>query len=156
FGGGSHGAVIRFPKESGQKPVYVSVTNVLTPAQVKQRQDEENRLQQEWDATHPVEVAEREYERAKAELEAEDKKVKGFQTTLNRLKNTPEGRALSDAGKYPLNSKESRFVAVPGYSGGGVHFDVTATVDSRDRLNSLINLGGAAYVNKVLEFGDVT
>ncbi|HAM3921962.1 colicin-like bacteriocin tRNase domain-containing protein [Escherichia coli] len=156
FGGGSHEAVIRFPKESGQKPVYVSVTNVLTPAQVKQRQDEENRLQQEWDATHPVEVAEREYERAKAELEAEDKKVKGFQTTLNRLKNTPEGRALSDAGKYPLNSKESRFVAVPGYSGGGVHFDVTATVDSRDRLNSLINLGGAAYVNKVLEFGDVT
>ncbi|EGA8362305.1 colicin [Salmonella enterica subsp. enterica serovar Newport] len=156
FGGGSHEAVIRFPKESGQKPVYVSVTNVLTPVQVKQRQDEENRLQQEWDATHPVEVAEREYERAKAELEAEDKKVKGFQTTLNRLKNTPEGRALSDAGKYPLNSKESRFVAVPGYSGGGVHFDVTATVDSRDRLNSLINLGGAAYVNKVLEFGDVT
>lgn len=156
FGGGSHEAVIRFPKESGQKPVYVSVTDVLTPAQVKQRQDEEKRLQQEWDATHPVEVAEREYERAKAELEAEDKKVKGFQTTLNRLKNTPEGRALSDAGKYPLNSKESRFVAVPGYSGGGVHFDVTATVDSRDRLNSLINLGGAAYVNKVLEFGDVT
>ncbi|HCQ4576766.1 TPA: colicin [Escherichia albertii] len=156
FGGGSHEAVIRFPKESGQKPVYVSVTDVLTPAQVKQRQDEEKRLQQEWDATHPVEVAEREYERAKAELEAEDKKVKGFQTTLNRLKNTPEGRALSDAGKYPLNSKESRFVAVPGYRGGGVHFDVTATVDSRDRLNSLINLGGAAYVNKVLEFGDVT
>ncbi|MGK3702508.1 colicin-like bacteriocin tRNase domain-containing protein, partial [Escherichia coli] len=25
FGGGSHEAVIRFPKESGQKPVYVSV-----------------------------------------------------------------------------------------------------------------------------------
>lgn len=156
FGGGSHEAVIRFPKESGQKPVYVSVTDVLTPAQVKQRQDEEKRLQQEWDATHSVEVAEREYERAKAELEAEDKKVKGFQTTLNRLKNTSEGRALSDAGKYPLNSRESRFVAVPGYSGGGVHFDVTATVDSRDRLNSLINLGGAAYVNTVLEFGDVT
>ncbi len=42
FGGGSHEAVIRFPKESGQKPVYVSVTDVLTPAQVKQRQDEEN------------------------------------------------------------------------------------------------------------------
>ncbi|EST83248.1 cloacin DF13 protein, partial [Escherichia coli ECA-0157] len=53
FGGGSHEAVIRFPKESGQKPIYVSVTDVLTPAQVKQRQDEENRLQQEWNDTHP-------------------------------------------------------------------------------------------------------
>ncbi|PCR36673.1 cloacin, partial [Klebsiella pneumoniae] len=31
------------PKESGQKPVYVSVTDVLTPAQVKQRLEEEKR-----------------------------------------------------------------------------------------------------------------
>ncbi|EAO6252864.1 colicin [Salmonella enterica] len=75
FGGSSHEAVIRFPKESGQAAVYVSVTDVLTPEQVKQRQDEENRRQQEWDATHPVEVAEREYENAKAELEAEDKNI---------------------------------------------------------------------------------
>ncbi|HAK1938988.1 TPA: colicin [Salmonella enterica] len=68
FGGGSHEAIIRFPADSGQKPVYVSVTDVLTPEQVKQRQDEENRRQQEWDATHPVEVAERNYEQARAEL----------------------------------------------------------------------------------------
>ncbi|HFW5273199.1 TPA: colicin-like bacteriocin tRNase domain-containing protein [Salmonella enterica subsp. enterica serovar Bullbay] len=68
FGGSSHEAVIRFPKESGQAPVYVSVTDVLTPEQVKQRQEEENRRQQEWDATHPVEVAERNYEQARAEL----------------------------------------------------------------------------------------
>ncbi|MBF5695803.1 colicin [Escherichia coli] len=68
FGGGSHEAIIRFPADSGQKPVYVSVTDVLTPEQIKQRQDEENRRQQEWDATHPVEVAERNYEQARAEL----------------------------------------------------------------------------------------
>ncbi|QPQ49729.1 hypothetical protein I7S93_29190 (plasmid) [Klebsiella pneumoniae] len=30
-GGNSREAVIRFPKETGQKPVYVSVTDVLTP-----------------------------------------------------------------------------------------------------------------------------
>ncbi|EOL2366848.1 colicin E3/pyocin S6 family cytotoxin, partial [Escherichia coli] len=47
---------------------YVSVSDVLSPDQVKQRQDEENRRQQEWDATHPVEAAERNYERARAEL----------------------------------------------------------------------------------------
>lgn len=75
FGGNTHDVIIRFPAESGEKPVYVSVTDVLTPEQVKQRQDEENRRQQEWDATHPVEVAEREYENAKAELEAEDKNI---------------------------------------------------------------------------------
>ncbi|MCA2102077.1 colicin-like bacteriocin tRNase domain-containing protein [Escherichia coli] len=156
FGGGSHEAIIRFPADSGQKPVYVSVTDVLTPEQVKQRQDEDSRRQQEWDARHPVEVAEREYESAKAELEAENKKVQSFQATLDGLKNTPEGLALSDAGQHPLTSSESRFVAVPGYSGGGVHFDATATVDSRDRLNSLINLGATAYVNNVLELGDVS
>ncbi|EHN9682134.1 S-type pyocin domain-containing protein [Salmonella enterica subsp. enterica serovar Enteritidis] len=68
FGGGSHEAIIRFPAESGQKPVYVSVTDVQTPVQVKQRQDEDSRRQQEWDDTHPVEVAERNYEQARAEL----------------------------------------------------------------------------------------
>lgn len=75
FGGGSHEAVIRFPKESGQKPVYVSVIDVLTPAQVKQRQDEEKRLQQEWNDAHPVEVAERNYEQARAELNQSNKDV---------------------------------------------------------------------------------
>ncbi|ENI2487583.1 colicin [Escherichia coli] len=75
FGGGSHEAVIRFPKESGQKPVYVLVTDVLTPAQVKQRQDEEKRLQQEWNDAHPVEVAERNYEQARAELNQANKDV---------------------------------------------------------------------------------
>ncbi|EFQ5903938.1 hypothetical protein HZX00_005182 [Salmonella enterica] len=75
FGGNTHDVVIRFPAASGEKPVYVSVTDVLTPEQVKQLQEEENRRQQEWDATHPVEVAERRYENAKAELEAEDKNI---------------------------------------------------------------------------------
>lgn len=155
-GGNTRDAVIRFPKDSGHNAVYVSVSDVLSPDQVKQRQDEENRRQQEWDATHPVEVAEREYENARAELEAENKNVHSLQVALDGLKNTAEGLALSDAGRHPLTSSESRFVAVPGYSGGGVHFDATATVDSRDRLNSLLSLGGAAYVNNVLELGEVS
>ncbi|MFH8149080.1 colicin-like bacteriocin tRNase domain-containing protein [Klebsiella pneumoniae] len=78
-GGNSREAVIRFPKESGQKPVYVSVTDVLTPAQVKQRLEEEKRRQQAWDAAHPEEGLEREYDKAKAELDAEDKNI----ATLN-------------------------------------------------------------------------
>ncbi|MGY7632657.1 colicin E3/pyocin S6 family cytotoxin [Klebsiella pneumoniae] len=78
-GGNSREAVIRFPKESGQKPVYVSVTDVLTPAQVKQRLEEEKRRQQAWDAAHPEEGMKREYDKAKAELDAEDKNI----ATLN-------------------------------------------------------------------------
>ncbi|OVK19622.1 cloacin [Klebsiella pneumoniae] len=78
-GGNSREAVIRFPKESGQKPVYVSVTDVLTPAQVKQHLEEEKRRQQAWDAAHPEEGLKREYDKAKAELDAEDKNI----ATLN-------------------------------------------------------------------------
>ncbi|MFK8256312.1 colicin-like bacteriocin tRNase domain-containing protein [Erwinia sp. AnSW2-5] len=66
-GGNSRDAVIRFPKESGQAPVYVSVTEVLTAAQVKQRQAEENARQQEWNAAHPVEVAQQELDTANQE-----------------------------------------------------------------------------------------
>ncbi|EHW1683184.1 S-type pyocin domain-containing protein [Salmonella enterica] len=79
FGGNTRDVVIRFPAESGEKPVYVSVTDVLTPEQVKQRQDEENRRQQEWDATHPVEVAERNYQLASDELNRVNADVAGKQ-----------------------------------------------------------------------------
>ncbi len=71
-GGNSSDAVIRFPQGSGQAPVYVSVTEVLTAAQVKQRQAGENARQQAWNAAHPLEVAQQErdtanHERAAAE-----------------------------------------------------------------------------------------
>ncbi|KTG60679.1 cytotoxic family protein, partial [Klebsiella pneumoniae] len=49
-----------------------------TPAQVKQRLEEEKRRQQAWDAAHP-EGLKREYDKAKAELDAEDKNI----ATLN-------------------------------------------------------------------------
>lgn len=82
-GGNSHEAVIRFPKETGQKPVYVSVTDVLTPAQVKQRQEEEKRRQQAWDAAHPEEGLKREYDKAKAELDAEDRNIKSLRDKID-------------------------------------------------------------------------
>ena len=45
---------------------------------------------------------------------------------------------------------------MPGYSGGGVHFEATATIDNRQQLEQLINLGGLAYINNVLQWGEVT
>ncbi|ENL4830272.1 colicin [Salmonella enterica subsp. enterica serovar Teko] len=101
FGGSSHEAVIRFPKESGQAPVYVSVTDVLTPEQVKQRQEEEKQRQQEWDSMHPVEVAEREYENAKAELDAEDKNIASLNGRIASTESAIPGAeaAIQDADK---------------------------------------------------------
>lgn len=155
-GGSSHDAVIRFPKKSGQKPVYVSVTDVLTPAQVKQRQEEENHRQQAWDATHPVEVAEREYKNAKAELDAENKNIRARQAELAKLKNTPEGLTLRDTKAHPLISKERKFVSVIGYSGGGATFDAEAIIDNQEKLGQLIKFGGTGYVTNILQFGKVT
>ncbi|EAR6896981.1 colicin [Salmonella enterica] len=101
FGGNTHDVVIRFPAESGEKPVYVSVVDVLTPEQVKQRQDEENRRQQEWDSMHPVEVAEREYENAKAELDAEDKNIVSLNGRIASTESAIPGAeaAIQDADK---------------------------------------------------------
>ena len=155
-GGNSREAVIRFPKETGQKPVYVSVADVLTPAQVKQRQEEEKRRQQEWDATHPIEVAEREVAEAAKALSQAQSNVNQKQTTLGNLKNTAEGLALGDAKAHPITSTTAKSISVPSYSGGGVKFNATATIDSRERLDQLLKLGGLAYINNVLKWGEVT
>ncbi|TSG61063.1 colicin, partial [Salmonella enterica subsp. enterica serovar Mbandaka] len=66
-GGNSRDAVIRFPMHRGHNAVYISESGGLSPDRVKQRQDEENRRQQEWEATHPVEAAARNYEQSRAE-----------------------------------------------------------------------------------------
>lgn len=100
-GSHSHDAIIRFPKESGQAPVYVSVTDVLTPAQIKERQEDEKRRQQEWDAAHPVEVLEREYEKAKAELAAEEDNITTLRARLGTLKKSPAGLALDSPELHP-------------------------------------------------------
>ncbi|HGH2865839.1 TPA: colicin-like bacteriocin tRNase domain-containing protein [Salmonella enterica subsp. enterica serovar Typhimurium] len=108
FGASSHEAVIRFPKESGQAPVYVSVTDVLTPEQVKQRQEEESRRQQEWDAVHPVEVAERNYRLASDELNRANADVADKQERQARAGQTVAVRKgeLDAANKTFANAKE--------------------------------------------------
>lgn len=130
-GGSSHDAVIRFPKESRQKPVYVSVTDVLTPGQLKQRQEEENRRQQAWDAMHPVEVAEREYKNAKAELDAEDVNIRNLRSGLDKLKNSPEGLVLASPEQHHYSQQ---------YAGTfGRH---TFAVETREDLDILLGEEG--------------
>lgn len=155
-GGNTHDAIIHFPPESKTGPIYVSVVDVLTPEQVKKRQAEENRRQQEWDATHPIEVAEREVAEAAKALSQAQSNVNQKQTMLGNLKNTAEGLALGDAKAHPITSTTAKSISVPSYSGGGVKFNATATIDSRERLDQLLKLGGLAYINNVLKWGEVT
>ncbi|HAU4332863.1 TPA: colicin [Citrobacter freundii] len=155
-GGNTHDAIIHFPPESKTGSIYVSVVDVLTPEQVKKRQAEENRRQQEWDATHPIEVAEREVAEAAKALSQAQSNVNQKQTTLGNLKNTAEGLALGDAKAHPITSTTAKSISVPSYSGGGVKFNATATIDSRERLDQLLKLGGLAYINNVLKWGEVT
>lgn len=58
---GSHtyDVIVHFPKESQLAPVYLSLIQILTSAQAKAQQEKENQRQREWEATHPIEVAEK-------------------------------------------------------------------------------------------------
>lgn len=57
-GGNTVDAFVHF--ESGNHaPIYVAMTKILTPAEIKSMQDEITRRQKQWDATHPVEAANR-------------------------------------------------------------------------------------------------
>lgn len=155
-GGNTHDAIIHFPPDSKTGPIYVSVVDVLTAEQVKQRQEAENLRQKEWDATHPIEVAEREVDKAVKALSQAQSNVNQKQTALGDLKNTAEGLALSDAKAHPITSTTAKSISVPSYSGGGVNFNATATIDTPEHLDQLLRVGGLAYINNVLKWGEVT
>ncbi|EPS8495011.1 colicin-like bacteriocin tRNase domain-containing protein, partial [Yersinia enterocolitica] len=93
-GGNSHEAIIRFPKESGQEPIYVSVTHPLTPGQLKQRQEEENRLQQAWNNAHPVRAAREVEYLAGVALDSARQAETRLREAVELLKNTPTGLTL--------------------------------------------------------------
>ncbi|HEY3985128.1 colicin-like bacteriocin tRNase domain-containing protein [Cedecea sp.] len=149
-------AIVVFPSGSNTSPVYISATPVLTKKQIAELQAEFKRRVAQWDAGHPVEVAERRAFEAGEALKLAQKNVNQKQATLNALKASPEGLALADASKHPISLKEAKFAAIPGYSGGGVHFETTATIENRQQLDQLMTLGALKYLNNVLQWGEVT
>lgn len=155
-GGHTHDAIVYFPPEAKTDPVYISVTPVLTERQIKELQKEYQKRQAQWDARHPVEVAERQVFEADETLKREQGDVNLKQVALDRVNNTPEGLTLANPAAHPITSTSQQFLAVTGYSGGGVHFEATATIDNKQQLDQLINLGGMAYVKNVLQWGDAT
>jgi filamentous hemagglutinin len=75
---------------------------------------------------------------------------------LNSARQHPDTLSLFNVGAYPITSSSSRFVSVPGYSGGGAHYDASALIDNQAHLDRLLQEGGRAFVNNVLQWGDVS
>lgn len=63
---------MHFPGNKSE-PIYVSMTEVISKEDIIWQQEEEKVFQLEWDARHPLEVAEREYQAAIDALESEKK-----------------------------------------------------------------------------------
>lgn len=84
-GSETHDVIVRFPSGDKQKPVYISVTKVLTPEELKKRQQEEQRRQKLWDEAYPVEALQRKLDAAKKALASADADIKSKKNKLSKL-----------------------------------------------------------------------
>lgn len=82
---GTRDAIVRFPAGSNAQPVYVSVTDILSAAELAKRAALEKQRHTEWDASHPLEVAQREYDAALKELQQADQGIGALQTEIAKL-----------------------------------------------------------------------
>lgn len=149
-GGNSHEAIIRFPKESGQEPIYVSVTRPLTPEQVKQRQEEENRLQQAWNDAHPVEAAREKEYLAGVALDYTNQETTRRREAVIHLKNTPEGLTLSNPELHPHTFIRPHRRIVSGAYDYALS-PTTLVINTFSTLGRLIDGGPEALYNKPTE-----
>lgn len=108
-------------------------------------------------------MAERRVQEARQRLEQTINNRSKTENQLNASKHAldsarqhPDTLSLFDAAAHPITSSSSRFVSVPVYSGGGVHFDASALIDNEAHLERLLREGGRAFVNNVLQWRDVT
>ncbi|WGE30936.1 colicin-like bacteriocin tRNase domain-containing protein (plasmid) [Edwardsiella tarda] len=141
-GGNTHDAVIRFPDNSNVKPVYVSVSDVLTPEQVKQREEEERRRQQMWNASYPLEAAKHDLAIANDELRRAGDNVTSQQRELERVRNEPDVKSWNDPSKYPIVSEGTVPFKTSYYSGTIRTVGQINTIQDRDKL---ISQGAQAF-----------
>ena len=141
----SHDAIVRFPGNKAS-PVYISITEVLSESEAREQKEEEIRRQQAWDATHPVEVAEREHIAASTAFDAADATWQGHQKRLNDLKASPEGRALADPEKYPIKTTSQHKIYVrEEMFRGQIAVTTEATIDNKAKLDYLLANNRLAY-----------
>ncbi|OCQ53457.1 Colicin-E3 [Photorhabdus australis subsp. thailandensis] len=132
-------AIVHFPVGSNAEPVYVSVTTVLKPEEVKKQAAEAKRQQEKWEKAHPVEAAERRLYEAAQVFKSLDKIYQEKLKILNQVKSTPEGKALADPVKNPLVFTEDLEL-------DGKKLKVEIKTDSKKGLDVLLKEGVKAYM----------
>ncbi|MCC8456845.1 colicin-like bacteriocin tRNase domain-containing protein [Photorhabdus aegyptia] len=132
-------AIVHFPVGSNAEPVYVSVTTVLKPEEVKKQAAEAKRQQEKWEKAHPVEAAERRLYEAEQVFKSLDKIYQEKLKILNQVKNTPEGKALADPVKNPL-------VYTKDIEIDGKKLKVEIKTDDKKGLDTLLKEGVKAYM----------
>ncbi|ELY5259882.1 TPA: colicin-like pore-forming protein [Yersinia enterocolitica] len=124
-------------------------------AETARREAEEKALAQaEWDAAHPVEVAERQVNEAEEVCKREQDNVTQKQAVRDSLKGTVEGRLLTDTAAYPLSYGKEERLSIPGTN--GFSLQLTFSVENREQMDKLLKDGGTAYVHNVLQWGEVS
>ncbi|HEN3614719.1 TPA: hypothetical protein U5E40_002347 [Yersinia enterocolitica] len=112
------------------------------------------RAQAEWDAAHPIEVAERQVNEAEEVCKREQDNVTQKQAVRDSLKGTVEGRLLTDTAAYPLSYEKEDRLSIPGTNGFSLL--LTFSVENREQMDKLLKDGGTAYVKNVLQWGEVS
>lgn len=96
-GQNTHEAIVRFP-DGKSPPIYVSVTEVSTPDQVKKRLEEEKRRTLAWALNSPVEAAAKEDKEAGDQLSRAQADIVKAQERLNKaLQAIPQRNSDLDA-----------------------------------------------------------
>lgn len=127
------------------------VDRILAP---KRAVAEAAKAQAEWDAAHPVEVAERQVNEAEDVCKREQDNVTQKQAVRDSLKGTVEGRLLTDTAAYPLSYEKEDRLSIPGTNGFSLL--LTFSVENREQMDRLLKDGGTAYVKNVLQWGEVS
>ncbi|MFW5402541.1 colicin-like bacteriocin tRNase domain-containing protein, partial [Yersinia sp. 1252 StPb PI] len=116
LGSNSHDAIVYFPADANTDPVYISVTTVLTPEQIKQVEEENGRIQAKWDAKYP-QVQQALFEKQRAIQTVAEKEA-----ILHAVKETAEGKSFLNPEKFPM---EEYLIAWFEYSKTTIKMDIS-------------------------------
>ena len=105
-GQNTHEAIVRFP-DGKSPPIYVSVTEVSTPDQVKKRQEEEKRRTLAWALNNPVEAAAKEDKDAGDELSRAQSDIVKAQERVNKaVQAIPQRKSELDASNKAVENAQ--------------------------------------------------
>jgi len=123
-----------------------SATNTAAKPNLQNRQQAEKakRQQAEWQATHPIEVAEQQVQEAQTHVNHKQYNVNQKRNALNNARNSQEGLLLDNPEQHPLSYKTNAHFYVPG-SGGYQLILGPFEIRNHEQLDRLLNQGAKAF-----------